>query len=193
MKFEIPPNSLFATLLRSPWWLSAGIGAAIIVAAAAALPKDYQLAGIFAALPWLIIAAVAAWKQLRVPSAARVEATLEAVRSMSWPVFSKAIEDAFRRDGYGVSPLNGSEADFEVTKAGRTALVGCKRWKVARTGVEPLRELQAAKDAREAHECIYVATGEITDTARKFAEDKNVRLLYGVALVQMLPRGGLGK
>jgi restriction system protein len=72
-------------------------------------------------------------------------------------------------------------------------LVSCKRWKVARTGIEPLRDLYAAKDAREAHECIYIAAGEITDNARKFAAEKKMRLLYGAELAQLLPGVGGGR
>ena len=109
---------------------------------------------------------------------------------MSWGDFSSAIEDAFRKDGYSVNRLHSSAADFEMTKAGRTSLVACKRWKVARTGVDPLRDLHAAKDAHEAQECIYVAIGEITDGARKFALEKKIRLMHGAELAKLLPRAG---
>jgi len=46
---------------------------------------------------------------------------------------AEAIEHAFRREGYGVTRTRGT-ADFELTRAGRISLVGCKRWKAARTG-----------------------------------------------------------
>ena len=36
---------------------------------------------------------------------------------------------------------------------------------------------EKAKEAREAHECIYVAAGEITGQARAFAAEKNIRLI----------------
>ena len=191
MALRIPENSLFATLLRSPWWVSAGISAAIIAAAATLLPKDYRLAGIIAAAPWLLIAAVAAWQQLRKPSAARVQATLEALRGASWPAFSAALEEAFRSQGYSVTRLdgrlNGAQGDLELVKGGRTAIVGCKRWKASRTGIEPLREIHAAKDTRSAHECIYVCAGEITDSGRRFAEDNGIRLMLGEELAQLFP------
>ena len=48
----------------------------------------------------------------------------------------------------------------------------------------------AAKDAHEANECIYVATGEITEGARKFAREKKIRLMHGVELAKLLPRAG---
>ena len=183
-------NSLFAILLRSPWWISIAIAAGIVAVVNFVLPAVPAGYAVFAALPFLVIGAVAGWRQLRQPSAARVGNTVEALRAMSWGDFSNALEDAFRRDGYTVSRLAGVGADFELTKAGRTTLVACKRWKVARAGVEPLRELHEAKRARDAHECLYVATGEITDGARKFATEKNVRIVHGAELAKLLPRVG---
>lgn len=191
MKFRMHDNSLFAVLLRSPWWISFAISAGIAALAKAILPAIPIGYAIAAAAPFLVIGTVAAWKQLRAPSAGRVARTLETVQAMSWTDFSSALEDAFRADGYTVTRLNGAAVDFEMTKAGRTALVACKRWKVARTGVEPLRDLHAAKDAREANDCIYVATGEVTDGARKFAVKNRIRILDGVELAKLLPRSAL--
>jgi restriction system protein len=192
MKLRMHENSLFAVLLRSPWWISFVISAGIVALAKAILPSIPIAYAVFAALPFLVIGAIAAWKQLQAPSAGRVAKTLETVQAMSWTDFSTALEGAFRADGYAVSRLNGGAADFEMTKAGRTALVACKRWKVARTGVEPLRDLVGAKEAREANDCIYVATGEVTDGARKFAAQNRIRLIGGVELAKMMPRAARG-
>lgn len=187
MKLRMHDNSLFAVLLRSPWWISMGIGAALFAAARFALPDAYKIYAFFFALPFLVIGTYTAWQQLRQPSAARVADTLAAVREMSWEDFSAAIETAFRRDGYTIRRLAGVEADFELLKAGRVSLVGCKRWKAARTGIEPLRDLHAAKGARDAHECIYVAAGEVTEHARKFAAEQGIRLVHGAELASLLP------
>jgi restriction system protein len=189
MKFQMAKNSLFAILLRSPWWISAAAAAGIFAAARLVLPEVYAF---FVALPFAVIGAYAGWQQRHAPSAARVAGTLRALRAMSWDAFSGAIEDAFRRDGYIVSRTLGTEADFELEKAGRISVVAAKRWKAARTGIEPLRELHAAGRARDAHECIYVAAGEITDNARAFAADKNIRLVHDAELAKLLPRAGRG-
>jgi restriction system protein len=179
-------NSLFAVLLRSPWWISIAVAAGIFALAKMALPEAYAPYAIFTSLPFIVIGSYAGWQQLRAPSTACIADTLAALRAMSWDDFSSALEDAFRRDSYGVTRLNGAGADFELTRAGRVSLVGCKRWKAARAGVEPLRELDAARNARKAHECIYVAAGEITDNARAFAAGKNIRLLHGAELAKLL-------
>jgi restriction system protein len=190
MKLRMHENSLFAILLRSSWWISFAIAAGIVAAVRLVLPGVPVVYAVFAALPFIVIGAIAGWRQLRQPSARRVVDTLAKVREMSWADFSGALEDAFRRDGYSVTRLAGPAADFEMTKGGRTSLVACKRWKVARTGVESLRELDAAKREREAHECIYVAAGEITDGALKFAREKAIRIVHGPDLAKLLPRAG---
>jgi len=180
-------NSLFAILLRSPWWISIAVAAGLFAVARMLLPEAYALYAIFVALPFLVIGCYAGWQQLRAPSAKQIAATLESLRALSWDEFSAALEDAYRRDGYGVTRLNVAGADLELTKSARVTLVCGKRWKVARAGIEPLRELDAARQAREAHECIFVAAGDITDNARAFAAEKNIRLLQGAELVKLLP------
>ena len=183
MRFEMHKNSLFAVLLRSPWWASLAVAAGVVAVLRLVLPDLYA---IFAAAPFIVIAAYAAWKQLRAPSATKLARSLEALRSQPWQEFAGAVESAFQRAGYTVSRLDSREADFELTKAGRVSLVSCKRWKAARTGVEPLRELHAARRKREAQECIYIAAGEISANASSFAAQNNVKLLYGAELAKLL-------
>ena len=190
MNFEMSPNSLFAVLLRSAWWIPFAITAGFVMIAKAVLPAEYFVVGSLGSAPFFVIGCIAAWRQMRAPSAKRVAATLSAIREMSWSTFSAAIEDAFQRDGHAVVRLAGTAADFEITKNGRVTLVNCRRWKAERTGIEPLRELIAARDARDAHDCIYVATGEITDKARTFAARNVVRILQGAELAGLMHRVG---
>jgi restriction system protein len=193
VKWEMAEGSLFAVLLRSSWWISAGIAAAVITVALMALPDAYKVVGAFGALPFVVIAAIAAWRAWQRPSGARVAGTLEAVRAMAWPEFAKALEAAWRRDGYEVRPLAGFAADFELKKAGRRTLVSAKRWKAARTGVEPLRELLAARDAEEPQACVYVAAVDLSDNARQFAADQRIALVAGPELALLLPGIAAGK
>src|SRR5258708_36541577 len=96
MKFLIAKNSLFAILLRSPWWISIVIAAGIIAAARLVVPEIYAF---FGALPFIVIGGVAGWRQVRAPSAARVSETLEAGRAMSWGEFFGALLDGLRDGG----------------------------------------------------------------------------------------------
>jgi len=183
MKLKLHQNSLFAILLRSPWWMSGSLAVAIGVGLRFVLPVEFAL---FSAAPFAAIAAYAGWRQLRSPSEARIAKGLERLRAMPWEEFSRALEEAWRREGNEVRALGTPQADFELVRGGRTTLVACKRWKATRTGIEPLRELEAAGRAREAHECVYVAAGEITGQARELAAQKKIRLLEGPELALLL-------
>jgi restriction system protein len=189
MKWKMAENSLFAVLLRSPWWVSAAVAVGLGGVAYALLPADYRLAGAFGALPFAGIAAWTAVRQLRAPSSARVGRTLDAVRAMSWGEFGAALEAAWQREGFAVTRTSGA-ADFELGKDGKRVLVAAKRWKAARTGVEPLRELARARAAREAHEAVWVTAGELTDQARAFAAGERMRLLTSADLARLLPEAG---
>src|SRR6266540_3120282 len=181
MKLQMHRNSLFAVLLRSPWWGSALVAAGVF--GALRLLLNPGLAA-FAALPFAVIAVYLGWRQLRAPRAGRIAATLERLRGLSWDAFAGELEAAYRREGYAVSRPGG--VDFELAREGRVALVACKRWKAVRTGVEPLREFHAAAAQREAQERVYIAAGEVTDNARAFAAEKSIRLLQGEGLAALL-------
>jgi restriction system protein len=71
-------------------------------------------------------------------------------------------------------------------ESGRVALASCKRWKVAQTGIEPLRELLLAKETAGAQECIYVTAGDLSQNARQFAAQNAIRLLCADELAQLL-------
>jgi restriction system protein len=183
LKLEMNKNSLFAILLRSPWWISFALAGGIFAGLRLLVPPLYAA---FFALPFLVIGCYAAWQQLRAPSAASVGKRLEAIRAMGWNDFAAAVENAFRREGYEVTKFAGEDADLELAKGGRISLVACKRWKATQTGIEPLRQLMQARRKRDAHECIHVTAGEISDNARAFAAQYNIRLLHGVELTRLL-------
>lgn len=62
-----------------------------------------------------------------------------------------------------------------------------RRFKVARTGVEPLREVLSARDAADAQDAVYVALGEVTEQAQQFAARHTIRILGGAELARLLP------
>ncbi|WP_232834560.1 restriction endonuclease [Rhodoferax ferrireducens] len=179
-------NSLFAILLRSPWWMSFGLVAAIALAARALLPEPYVVFGVIGGFPFLVIGIMAAWRQWRAPSAARVAEALKVAGGMSWRDFSSAVEQGFARQGYAVTRLNSPAADFKLDKGGRLTLVSCKRWKAANHGLEPLRDLVAAQAAQDAQGSIYISLGSVTDNARRFAQTQGMVLLSENDLAQLI-------
>lgn len=182
MKWKMAENSLFAILLRQDWWVSALLALAVFVAVQNFIPWGYA---IFATAPFTVITLMVAWKQIRTPSAARVEKALKKICGLPWEDFAQALEAGFRKEDYAVQRIEGA-ADFVLEKAGRVTLVCARRWKAARTGVEPLKELVAAGEKRSAWECRYVVAGELTAQARALAQQKGVKLVEGVELVKLV-------
>ena len=64
MKFRISENSLYAVLMRSPWWVSFMVGAAVFALVRLFMEPVYAA---FATTPFVGIGVFAAWRQLRVP------------------------------------------------------------------------------------------------------------------------------
>ena len=186
LKFKMAEKSLFAVLLRSPWWISFALAGGFALASKALLPPQYVLFGALGGFPFVVIGVIAAWKQFSAPSTAHVEATLAQIAAMPWRDFSAAAERAFARDGYEVQRLNTSSADFLLRKSGRTTLVACKRWKAARLGIEAFEELQSARLAQQADSALCIATGEVSDKARQFALQRQIQLMGATELAQLL-------
>ena len=186
MRFKMSDKSLFAYLLRSPWWISFAIALGLALIARFILPEKYQFIGWSFTIPFVVIGSIVAWKQSRLPRTKKVAATVEAVTAMSWKEFSLLMEQAFRREGYTVTRMDGP-ADFKLYKAGRTTLVSCKRWKAASHGVESLRDLENQRDAEDGQEALYVALTDVTENAAHFLNThKRVRLLQNVELTTLL-------
>jgi len=181
------PNSLFAILLRSPWWVSWGIAVAIALLCGALLPGHLAPYAAIGAFPIFVVGCMSAWRQLRAPSAAQVEATLSAAAAMSWRDFADALAAAWQAEGQAVQRLSQSQADLRLDKGGQAVLVSAKRWKAATHGVEPLRDLQAAVQAQGAQAGIYIAMqGTVSDNARSFARDNGLVIMEGSALAALL-------
>jgi restriction system protein len=176
VKFKMAPNSLFAILLRNPWWISFLIAAVVSVLCAALLPRDLVVFGIMGVFPFLVTGCVALKRQWHAPSPAALEAEMARLAGLSWRDFSAELEVKFVKQGFAVERLNqgGSAADFQLTKAGQTVLVAAKRYKAATHGVEALQALVAAVKKQGADKAMYVCLGSLSEQAEKFARDNAV-------------------
>jgi restriction system protein len=178
------PNSLFAILLRSPWWISFALAAAMGVTASTILPKDMATFGPFMGLPFVVTGCIALWRQLRAPRASRIVAIESHLAGLNWKECAALVEEAYRRGGYQVKRREGA-ADFTLEKDGRTTLVAAKRWKAASLGLEVLRDLDAAREAGGAAGAEVIAAGAVTDNARRFAEERGISVVSGPALARL--------
>lgn len=185
MKLKMARNSLFAVLLRSPWWISMLIAVLVGAAAYALMPEKYRVAGALGGFPFAVIGLIALWQQMRLPSARRSEEILRAVGTMNWPEFCAALEEGFSRQGYRVERVQGA-ADLSLSREGRTTLVAARRWKAARHGEEALQALHREAQAQGAGSCLYVTLGELSVNAEVFAKRNNVQLMQRQALAYLL-------
>ena len=192
MNFKMRENSVFAILLRSPWWMSALIALVFISAAGAFMPTQYVPFGMMGATPFMVIAGMVLWRNRNAPDPARIEAALTQAASQPWRAFAAALETAFTAQGYAVTQLSGgasnSGADFRLEKNEQTTLVSAKRYKAATHGTEPLRELSAAMVKTTAERGVYISLGEVTDQAASFAKEQGIELLFGQRLGALLTR-----
>ncbi|KQV85931.1 restriction endonuclease [Rhizobacter sp. Root1221] len=179
-------NSLFAVLLRSPWWISLAIGLALGLVGFALLPVQFRVAGALSGMPFIVICVIAARRQWHLPSAARVAQTQQALAAMTWPAFAALLEQAFQRDGYTVQRSQADSVDFELERQGRRMVVCARRWKSARTGLETLRALQGSRETRDVTDALYIGLAPLSDTAVLYARDHGITVWQAAELAHAL-------
>jgi restriction system protein len=189
MKFKMSEKSLFATLLRAPWWVSFLVMFAVALVAGALLPETYKTAGMLGAFPFFVIGVMAAWRQRNAISPKRIQELVEQARGMGWRDFSVLVEEALRQQGFVVSRLNEGPADFQIEKNGRVTLVSAKRWKAATVGAEHLRELLAVRESRDAFSCTCMSLGVFSQAAIDLANDSPMQLLGAANIAQLMHDG----
>lgn len=186
LKFQMAKNSLFAILLRSPWWISLVVAAVFMAVGLALLPDPFRIPVALTSLPFLVIAVIALRRQWDRPGAARIEQTRQAVSAMAWPAFSALLEQSFVRDGYTVQRRQADAYDFELERRGRRMLVSARRWKSARTGLEALKALHTARDQNEVEDALYIGLGTLSDNAVPYATEQRVSVWQAPELAYAL-------
>jgi restriction system protein len=130
--------------------------------------------------------------QLAVQTQARGNAS--ALLDMSWQEFEQLVSEVFRACDYSVSETGGGGADggvdLELRKGSELSLVQCKQWRAQKVGVETVRELYGVMAARGATGGFVVSAGSFSKDAKAFAEGRNIELLDGDALMQLLEAYG---
>jgi len=189
MKFKMSEKSLFAALLRSPWWVSFLVMLAVALVAGALLPEDYKIPGMLGAFPFFVIGVMAAWRQRNAIGTERINSLVEEARQMGWRDFSILVEEGLRSQGFEVSRLEQGPADFQIRKNGKTTLVSAKRWKAATLGAEHLRDMLAARESMEAFSCSCMCLGTFSRTALDLADKTPMQLLGPSSIAQLMHDG----
>lgn len=182
MAFKMSENSLFAMLLRSPWWYSALIGVIVIAISVAIVGGQYALLGLFGALPFLGIAGYTGFKQLQQPSMKRIQQVQAEARQMSATQIANKIAESYEAIRFDVEKFKGNAADLELVRGNRKILLCAKRFKVGNTGIEPLKQMVAAGEHVEATSYLYVALGDISTAAKDYAAKNDIELIQAAKL-----------
>ena len=116
--------------------------------------------------------------------------SVSALNVMSWQEFEMLVGQVFRHTGYTVSENGGGGADGGVDlvlrKDGEKLLVQCKQWKAYKVGVSTVRELYGVMAAEGAAGGFVVTSGVFTQEAKDFAEGKNIELIDGAELKELI-------
>lgn len=117
-------------------------------------------------------------------------ATRDALEGMSWREFEQLVGEYFRRRGFSVEETGGGGADggvdVVISRGTDRYLVQCKQWKARQVGVTTVRELYGVMAAQGAAGGYAVTSGVFTDEAKRFAEGREIELIGGDRLVEMI-------
>ena len=184
MAFKMSEGSLFAVLLRSPWWYSALLGLLLVVASLAVPNAQIAIVIFSLSLPFFGIAAFAAFKQSKQPSRKRMLEVDTQARGMTAAEIAAKIAHPYEEARFDSEKHATNVAELELIRGNQTLLLSTKRFKAATTGVEPLKMLVAAGKKVDATGYLYVTLGEVSDNARKFANENNIELIRAGRLAE---------
>ncbi|MFK7997057.1 MAG: restriction endonuclease [Granulosicoccus sp.] len=175
-------SSLFAVLLRSPWWYSVLIGVAVIAMSAVIFDGKYVALGVFTSLPFLGIAGFAGYKQAKQPGKKRILEVAEQARKMPATQIAEKVASSYREARFDSVAFKGSAAELELSRGHLKLLLCSKRFKAANTGIDPLKQLVAAGERVEATGYLYVTLGEVSEAARSYASQHNIEIIQATRL-----------
>lgn len=181
-------NSLFAVLMRSRWWISFAICAAVVLISLTILPKDISPFAALGAFPFFVVGCIAFYKQFNAPSPALLQQIQQVTAEQSWPDFSAQLQSAWQAEGYEVKRLTTPGADFLLSRNGQTTTVSARRWKAATHGMEPLRELQTAHVQQHTDQAVYAALQPLGENASIWASQHQILVLDGHAMATLIAK-----
>ena len=191
-------------LAQLPWWVSVITSSLAYVCVAVVLPsmewaQNPVFKGVKAALPNIALvlalvllspAPVSVFNTWRKRKQLDAQESIATIRDLSWQQFEQLVAEAYRRQGYTVlENLHGGPdggVDIRLRKGSELHLIQCKHWKRRDVGVSTVRELYGVMAAEHASSGSVVCTGMFSQDAKNFAHGKNVDLVDGHQLAEMV-------
>jgi restriction system protein len=109
---------------------------------------------------------------------------------MSWGQFELLAMEAFRRRGFQITE-RGSSADdgsrnLQLTRGRQRFIAHCKSWRSATVDIGAVRELYSMVIVSKADGGFVITTGNFTQEARTFAAGRQLQLIDGQTLRELL-------
>ena len=183
---KLPEKSIFGILIRSPCWKSFLVAAGIV--AVGWYFERLRLMAVMLSVPFVIVGFISLWRRRNLPSASQVEKIVDQAMLMPRQDFYKLLEEAFQRRNFEITRHKSGIVDYELKQGSRIVLVACSRWKAASHGQEPLKELVAVQEKKEAQEAWYVCLNPLTDAAEEYAKRSKIKLVRSEELAQLLKK-----
>ncbi len=208
-------EDLFAIASKIPWWIGLGLALAtfavlhVIAGQTLTAPTDPAKAGSFGIatffvtlarygqwilpIPLLLGAAVSAFQRRQRSTlhsrVAEAADPLALVDGLSWQAFEQLVGEAFRRRGFDVAETGGGAdggIDLVLRKGREKHFVQCKHWQSLQVGVAVVRELYGVMASKGAAGGYVVTSGRYTPDAIEFASGRNIELIDGRALAELI-------
>ncbi len=121
--------------------------------------------------------------------------TLKKLKRLSWDDFELLCMELFEHNGWSVKGNDQKGADGGVDiwmhktsmmKRKRSAIVQCKRYDDAMVTIKVLREMYGLMHEHNVDEVYVVTSSRFTKECYKFVKEKNIELIDGTKLVQMI-------
>jgi len=103
-------------------------------------------------------------------------------RKMRTAQIAAKISARYQEKRFDSEAFKGSAADLLLSRGHERLVLCSKRFKVANTGIDPLKQLVSAGEAVEATGYLYVALGEVSDAAFEYANQNHIELIRAAEL-----------
>jgi restriction system protein len=109
---------------------------------------------------------------------------------MSWGQFELLAVEAFRRRGFQITERGSSAEDgsrnLQLLRGRQRFLAHCKSWRSATVDIGAVRELYSMVIVSKANGGFVITTGSFTQEARTFAAGRQLQLIDGQTLRELL-------
>jgi restriction system protein len=197
------PRSKFAML---PWWTWLLIGSLlyfvlqgghVLVDSRVSVESSWPLAIDLSSIAILVACVIAGALSLMNPGvesstpdvAGNANVRAQSPR-MSWGQFELLAMEAFRRRGFQITERGSSAEDgsrnLQLLRGRQRFLAHCKSWRSATVDIGAVRELYSMVIVSKANGGFVITTGTFTQEARTFAATRQLQLIDGQTLRELL-------